>query len=207
MRTLFVWMTLLVAGAAYSQSAIFTVSVSNDSILLGNRFSVSFTLKNAQGEDFFFPDFEGVMKVSGPHVSTQMNFVNGKMSQQAVYTFQLEAHEVGEFYIAPASVKVGEDYLETLPLPLRVYPNPEGIIQHEFTPRDDMSPFGQWNFGMDFFDSSPFGDPDFFGQGLPDTRSLWKEFFGDTPWMLEMPQAPAPDSTAVQPKKRKTTKI
>ena len=151
MRNYLLLALLFALGSVFTQEATFTVKVNNDSILLGNRFSVTFSLKNGQGEDFFFPEFAGFIKVGGPNMSSQMNIINGAVSQSVQYTYFLEAHEIGDYYIEPASVKVGEAYLETAPVLVRVFPNPEGIIQTTPSSPGQENPFGDRFFGRDFF--------------------------------------------------------
>lgn len=174
MRTLMLLIALFGLGTAIGQNATFTVEVSTDSLLLGNRLSVSFSLQHAQGEDFVFPQFEGLVKVSGPNVSSQMNVVNGRMSQRVTYTFYLEAHEVGDFYVEPASVKVGDTYLESDPVLVRVFPNPDGIIQ-------PMGPTGGGLFGgEDLFGGGWMESGDFFDLDLLEGNPLFKGFFDNS---------------------------
>lgn len=200
MRNYILPLLLFALGSVHTQEATFSVRVSNDSILLGNRFSVTFSLQNGQGEDFFFPDFDGFVKAGGPSISSQTNIMNGKVSQSIQYTYQLEAHEVGDYYIEPASVKVGDNYLETQPLLIRVFPNPDGIIQSPA----QTSPFNNL-FQQDFFDQGLKDRNDFFGQDLWGD-DLFQEFFRSSPFQQTIPLSP--DSLQqVQPKKRKTTRI
>lgn len=219
MRTLMLLFALFGLGAAMGQNATFTVEVSTDSVLLGNRLSVSFSLQNAQGEDFAFPPFEGLVKVSGPNVSSQMNVVNGRMSQRVTYTFYLEAHEVGDFYVEPASVKVGDTYLESDPVLVRVFPNPDGIIQ-PLGPASG-SPFG----GDDLFGGGWMGSGDFFDLDLLESNPLFKSFFDNSDEIKKLleggdlfkglfdemtPRLAVPPGTEGQTPpapKRKTTKI
>lgn len=219
MRTLMFFFALFGLGIAMGQNATFTVEVSTDSVLLGNRLSVSFSLQHAQGEDFVFPPFKGLVKVSGPNVSSQMNFVNGRMSQRVSYTFYLEAHEVGDFYIEPASVKVGDTYLESDPVLVRVFPNPDGIIRPSSP--GGGSPFGGDDFfggggldggsffDMDLFDSSPlfknFFDNSERFRGLLDGSDFFKGFFDQMSPYLAVP--PGTEGKSTPAPKRKTTKI
>ncbi len=160
----------------------FHVEVSTDSILLGNYFSTTFVLENAQGNDFNFPEFRDFTIVGGPNFSSSTQIVNGEMSQRISYTFFLEPRDVGEFYIEPASVESNGEVFETLPLAVRVAPNPDGIIQ-----RPEQSQGNADFWGDDFFD-------DFFRRdfGFPE--------FSQPP---SLPQ----DSTRQAPRKRKTTRI
>lgn len=107
----------------------FTIEVSTDSILLGNVFKVKFTLENAQGVDFAPPTFTGFNVVGGPSMSSSMSIVNGKVTQQASYTYYLEPKDIGNYYIEPASITVDGAVLETEPLQVLVVPNPDGVQQ------------------------------------------------------------------------------
>ncbi len=204
MRNYLLLPLLFALGSVFTQETNFTVNVNNDSILLGNRFSVTFSLKNGQGEDFFFPEFTGFVKVGGPNMSSQMNIINGAVSQSVQYTYLLEAHEVGDYYIEPASVKVGDGYLETPPILVRVFPNPEGIIQSPSAPSRPSSPFGDNFFGQDFF-GQDFGPPG----GIFDQELLgddfFQQFFQQSPFGQMVP--PVDSLRQEQPKKRKTTRI
>jgi hypothetical protein len=199
MRNYLLLPMLFALGSVFTQEANFTVNVNNDSILLGNRFSVTFSLKNGQGEDYSFPDFTGFVKVGGPNMSSQMNIINGAVSQSVQYTYFLEAHEVGDYYIAPASVKIGDRYLETTPLLVRVFPNPEGIIQSPSTPADRTSPFGQDFFGQDFGNPGGIFDQELLGD------DFFQQFFQQSPFGQMVP--PMDSLQQEQPKKRKTTRI
>ncbi|RMF01151.1 MAG: hypothetical protein D6772_05270 [Bacteroidetes bacterium] len=191
--------------AVLAQTPSFTVTVSNDSVLLGNVTVVRFELENVRGSNFQFPTFSG-FHVNGPNVSTQTTIINGTVNQRTTYTYYLEPLDVGEYYIEPASVETEEGFLETQAIPIQVYPNPDGIIQDNPLSRQGemffqfgmpapgdgpglRSPFGEEPFGRDFFDNSFFED---FFQRMPG---------------LPMPRLPQADSLGVQPKKRKTTRL
>ena len=146
----------LMSGFIYAQEAKFTVTVSTDSVLLGNYIEVAFTLENAAMEEFQAPVFEGFSIISGPNQSSSFSMMNGKVTQSASYTYYLEPKDIGNYYIAPASVDTGESILETAPIEILVAPNPDGIIQNP-QPQNDV-------FGDDFFGRNDFFSRDFFGR-------------------------------------------
>lgn len=154
----------------------FTVSVSTDSILMGNTFQVTFSLDNAQGTNFQAPDLSlSFDVVSGPNMSSSMQMINGQMSQSVRYTYHLRPRETGLLYIEPASIETPEHYLETTPLEVLVVPNPDGI-QQSLQPRGQ--PFGNFNFGMP--------GPNRFDQ-LPSMEELMKQmeqFFQGSPLQM-----------------------
>lgn len=122
-------LSLAVFAAGAQENAGFTLSVSTDSLLMGNRLQVVFTLENAQATDFRPPSFEGFYIVSGPNMSSSFSMINGEVTQRASYTYYLEPVDAGNFFIEPASVQVGDTFLETEPKEILVVPNPDGIRQ------------------------------------------------------------------------------
>ncbi len=121
---LFGWIHLIIA-----QDVSFSVEVSTDSLLMGNMIEVKFALKNAHGTAIQTPDFEGFQIVGGPNQSSSFSMINGTTTQEISYTYYLKPIEEGTFYILPASIEVEGEFLETTPIEIIVYPNPDGIIQ------------------------------------------------------------------------------
>jgi len=155
-------LSLFCSGLIYAQDQPnFTVTVSTDSVLLGNYVEVTFTLENAAMDDFQPPRFEGFQIISGPNQSSSFSMVNGAVTQSASYTYYLEPADIGNYYIAPASVQAGEKVLETTPIEILVAPNPDGILQNQQERRDI---FGGDAFGNDFFGRNDFFGQDFFGR-------------------------------------------
>lgn len=197
---LFLGILLLTALASDAQSdARFTVTVSTDSVLMGNAFQVRFTLENIAGGDFsappFSPDF---IVVSGPNRSTSLSMINGQTTRTESYTYLLEPLSVGSYFIGPATVATNEGYLETEPIPIWVVANPDGIQQdipgqslrqerffgtpEDFFNSDFWSPFrdGQEGFGTPFGEGffAPFFAPDSLNsQGFPNFGLDMEEFF------------------------------
>lgn len=151
MKNIIILLLLFTAVNLRAQAEKFTVTVSTDSILMDNYFQVSFQLENAQGNDFQAPTFEAFEVVSGPNVSSSFSMVNGVTTQSVTYTFHLRPCDIGNYFIQPATVKVGENYLETAPIEVLVMPNPDGIIQQPKR-EENRRAFG----GFDLFDSSDF---------------------------------------------------
>ena len=135
-----------------AQEAKFTVSVSTDSILMDNQFQVSFTLENVQGTEFEAPNFGDFEVLTGPNMSSSFSMINGAVTQTISYTYILRPKEVGNYFIEPASIKAGDNYLETAPLEVMVVPNPDGIIQKPQA-QERNNPFGAFE---DMFDSRDF---------------------------------------------------
>ena len=103
----------------------FNIQISSDSILYGNYIEVRFTIENLEG-DFEAPDFSDFIVLSGPNITSSMQFFNGKMSSKKIYSYYLEPRDQGQFFIKPAYLVLPDNTLETIPVEINVYPNPEG---------------------------------------------------------------------------------
>lgn len=133
----------------------FTAEVSSDSVLMGNMVKVVFTI-DGKSDDFQAPYFKEFDLVSGPNVSSSFSMINGTASHKTAYTYYLKPKEVGSYYIEPASVAVDGQILETMPVPIMVVPNPEGIIQQP--EQQGAMPF---DFNLDMYNMDEFSWPDF----------------------------------------------
>lgn len=123
------------------QDANFRIEVSSDSVLLGNYFEVKFILENESGSQFEPPSFEGFSLVGGPNQSSSFSMVNGKVSQSMAYSYYLEPQDIGNYYIEPANVKVGNKILETEPKMILVVVNPDEVYQSpQSKPKQELNP-------------------------------------------------------------------
>jgi len=126
-------LTLLLTFGAFLLTAqknpVFKVEVSTDSILMDNYFEVKFTLENADSRQFTPPSFEDFQVLSGPNTSSSMSIVNGDMTQSISYTYYLKPKDIGNYYIAPASIEADGQTIESEPVEVMIHPNPDGVIQ------------------------------------------------------------------------------
>lgn len=173
----------ITASLQAQEGARFTVEVSTDSILFGNYFKVTFSLENAKGGEFSAPDFSEFHVVSGPNQASSMSIVNGEVTQSISYAYYLEPKDIGNFYIEPASVAVGNEIMETQPIEIMVVPNPEGIKQNPNGRRQGLQ---MERFGFEGFDSWGDGMPDLdqinemFRQMIPKGEMDGFQFFQDS---------------------------
>ncbi|MEM6965463.1 MAG: BatD family protein, partial [Bacteroidota bacterium] len=107
----------------------FSVEVNKTSVLLGNYIQVTFTLKNAGGNQFEAPAFEGFDIVGGPNQSSSFSMMNGVTTQSTSYTYYLKPRDVGNLFVEPAFITVDGQTLETQPIEIIVLENPDGIIE------------------------------------------------------------------------------
>ncbi len=184
MKKIFVILFLVFLSSvvvAQGNQAALKVSVSRDSILLGNTFELTFTLENGNGAKLPMPSFKDFEIVMGPSTMTSTMAINGEVTSSKSVSYVLRPIEVGQFFIEPISVEVNGQYLETYPMEINVYPNPKGIIQETQKKQQDNS--------FEFFFSNPFDELRDFDLSLPKSIPLPK------------------DNGKTKKKKRKTTRL
>ena len=123
---------LLISSICVSQGMKFDVSVSADTLYIGNDLGIKYTIENMQG-DFQRPDFEGFGIVGGPNVSNQFSMINGKVSQSASYEYFLRPESTGLYLIPSAALKQENREYFAPEIFILVMDNPEQIRQD---PRD-----------------------------------------------------------------------
>ena len=130
MRSMAFILSILISLTISAQEKVtsWEATVDSDSILLGNQFTVTFTLKNARSNNFIAPSFEEFEVLMGPNQSSSMSIINGDVTQEMKFTYVLRPKDIGNFYIAPASIELHEEIVETSPIEIIVFPNPDGII-------------------------------------------------------------------------------
>lgn len=124
-----------------AQDPKLSVSVSSDTVLLGNYFELKFTIENSPARGFEAPGLHEFNVIGGPNTSSSMSIINGEVSQSASYTYYLEPVEIGVYTIKPAYLTTGEIALETPPIDIIVIPNPEGIIKQPHSPGKRIEQF------------------------------------------------------------------
>jgi len=141
-----VFILLSFLGSFSLEAQTFEVQLSTDSLLLGNQVKVQFVLDNIDG-DFEAPDLIELNIVSGPNTSSSFQMVNGETNRNTSYSYILNPTETGIYSIPPAYLITKENTLETSPLELRVYPNPDNVIQDHM----DYSDSYNFSFGSPLF--------------------------------------------------------
>ena len=117
---------LLLTSVAHAQAPVFRAESNAPEVRVGQPFEVGFVLENAKGTDFTPPEWTHFDLLGGPNVSSQFQMMNGTVSQQLRYGYYLQAREEGTFFIGPASVEVAGKLLESAPLEIVVFANPDG---------------------------------------------------------------------------------
>ena len=129
-------MTALAAQAAVS----FTVQAPRQ-VVAGNKFSVTFVLRNAEGTNFQPPEVAGATKIYGPGKSTSYSssWVNGKSSSSSSeeYTMLYKANQSGRLHIGAASIVVDGRTLHTNTVTIEVVASGAAGSQRD---EDDYQP-------------------------------------------------------------------
>lgn len=111
------------AAIANAQGTTFTVSAPQR-VSEGEKFAITFRLKNGEGSGLKVPNINGCTLVFGPAVSSSKSFsvVNGKTSSSSVYdyTYTFRADKAGSYTIGEATINVDGKKLTSRPLQLTV---------------------------------------------------------------------------------------
>lgn len=119
--------TALSCSILAQESIVFEASCSRDTILQGNAFELSYTLKNAKSADFPQPELDQFLIVGGPNHSSSMSFVNGEFSSETQLTYLLQANELGEFTIPSLTVQIEDAVYTTEEKRIVVIPNEQNL--------------------------------------------------------------------------------
>lgn len=103
-----------------AQQAIFRADANAKSMVLNSYVEVTFTLENADGNNFKAPSFKDFKVVSGPSRSSRTSIVNGKVSKEISYGYSLQPQKEGTLTVASASITVGGKLMKTRPLQIKV---------------------------------------------------------------------------------------
>ena len=127
----------------YGQEITVSAQVSKDTVLAGERLTITFKVEGGSISDFATPDFYGLQVLAGPNVSSSFSMLNGQVSQSASYSFVLRAISVGDIEVKPAEITVGQETFESDALKIHVLENPDQDIMdslQEDSFRDDGAP-------------------------------------------------------------------
>lgn len=126
---------------ALSQEEIrFHSEISADTVFQGERFEISFLLEGAEIKNIQTPDLEGFQIFSGPNQTSQMQFMNGKMSRRSSYSFVLLPESSGIFVLEPAIIQTESGELRSESVRIVVLPNPNGFQPLDQVPKQKKSP-------------------------------------------------------------------
>jgi hypothetical protein len=119
MRILLSLLVFLAWSSAHGQEIVFKASVDRTAIATGEQVQLSIQLVNSR-ERFQAPELGGLVIVAGPFESSNISYVNGRMSSSITRTWRLTATQPGTYTIGAAQVKVGGGIISTDPITITV---------------------------------------------------------------------------------------
>ena len=123
MRSLYLVILLAFTGFLSGQNVLVSASVSRDTVLVNTPFEIRFTIENGQGT-WQLPEFWGMDVLSGPNRSSQIQIINGAMSQRRTDTYIVQAAATGDHVIERATIEVDGQLYETEPVIVYVTDDP-----------------------------------------------------------------------------------
>ncbi len=124
------------------------VTASLDTVLMGNDFSITYTIENADIEHFDAPAFDNFELIGGPNQSSSYTIINGVRSSKIAYTYYLRPIKEGIFEIPAAVVQTENEEIFSSALTVVVAPNPEGIIQEQVSTNQNQ--YFEWHMGAPY---------------------------------------------------------
>ncbi|MFN0189602.1 MAG: BatD family protein, partial [Bacteroidia bacterium] len=86
-----------------AQTPFLAATANKSTIGLNEQLQITYTF-NGAGRSFQGPDLREFNILSGPNQSSNMQYINGQFSQSISFTYYLQARNVGNFKIGPASI-------------------------------------------------------------------------------------------------------
>jgi len=138
--TFVVWLTFGTAG--WAQDVRVRATVSSDVVEVQDQFQFTITISGPDGADAENPRvrLQDFQVVSGPNVSTQFEWINGRTSGSKSISYILLPRREGHFTIEAAEVSVRGKVFRTEPVRVRVTASPNRPPAQSRTPGVD--PFG-----------------------------------------------------------------
>jgi hypothetical protein len=140
---------LLSVSYVWGQDTQVSASVSADTIGVQDQFQFVVTVSGRDSGDAENPHFSQLPNfriVSGPNISTQFQWINGRSSSSKRFIYVLIPEKEGQFTIDPIEVRVGNKIYKTQQLQVRVtsassQPLPRSQPQRRIGPFDPFDPF------------------------------------------------------------------
>jgi len=153
---------LLATGCAYAQDTQVTASIGSDAVGVQDQFQLSITVSGKDSGDAEAPRFtslKGFRIVSGPSMSTQFQWINGRSNSSKSFIYILIPEKEGQFTIDPVEVRVDGKTYKTQPLPIRVTAAAtRSAPQQRQRPVNPFNPFDPFGEDEDVPASKPAAD-------------------------------------------------
>jgi tetratricopeptide (TPR) repeat protein len=138
----------LLCSSAWGQDVQVTASVGSDTVGIQDQFQLAITVSGRDSGDAENPQISRLQNfrvVSGPNISTQFQWINGRSSSNRSFIYILIPEKEGQFTIDPVEVRVGSKIYKTQPLQVRVTSASRNRQSQEQRPH---SPFEDFEEGI-----------------------------------------------------------
>jgi hypothetical protein len=135
---------LLVVPFARGQDVQVSASLSSDTVGVEDQLQFTLTVSGADSGDAEAPRLsriEGFRIVSGPSVSTQYQWINGRSSSSKSFIYELIPEREGQFTIGSVDVRVRGKTYKTQPVQVRVTSAPRNPAPRTQRPANPFDPF------------------------------------------------------------------
>jgi hypothetical protein len=137
MRILIGILILLLSHQVKAQDkAAFYANSSSLEVMEGSNFRVEFIMNNMRGSNFKPPVFDNFLVLSGPSQTSSYSNTNGKVNQQYIYSYQLQAQKEGKYTIRSAYCDFNGQKLATTPFTITVVKRDEKTLAALGLPSD-----------------------------------------------------------------------
>lgn len=124
-KLIFTLVVLAITAVANAADVSFSVDYPRQ-VVQGNKFQISFSLRNAEGNGFKAPEVGGCKLLYGPSKSSSYSsqWVNGVSSSSSSeeYTMVYRADQAGKYTVGSATVSVGGKQYSTKPFTIEILP-------------------------------------------------------------------------------------
>ena len=124
-KLIFTLAVLAITAVANAADVSFSVDYPRQ-VVQGNKFQISFSLRNAEGNGFKAPEVGGCKLLYGPSKSSSYSsqWVNGVSSSSSSeeYTMVYRADQAGKYTVGSATVSVGGKQYSTKPFTIEILP-------------------------------------------------------------------------------------
>src|SRR5258707_9481772 len=115
-----VLLLMFVAGA-HAQDVSLVGAVDRTELASGDQLQLTFSLSGTTSpKNFRPPALDDFLVLSGPNQSTNVQFVNGSVSQSISFTYILQPKKEGKFTIGAASIEMNGKTLQSEPIKITV---------------------------------------------------------------------------------------
>lgn len=142
-RLTFVFLFMAIIANALFASASFGVVNPPGRVAVGQKFSITYRLKNGDGTSLKVPQINGCKLLYGPSTSTSQSYqiINGSMSSSSTvdYTYIYRAEKEGSYNVGEASIIVDGKKLTSKSFSITVVPETQHLKAELRVPKWNMT--------------------------------------------------------------------